>query len=262
MTSNLTLLADLAPAGRRAEAVGVFGVSGLVTIALGPAIGEMVLRGYGFRVLFAGTVLLGIGTLAVCLATEIPVPMAVEVPRRLGPGFWRTFMPVIVSSFQFGLANSIVFVFLPPFARYVGLPRIAPFYIVYTLMAVAVRFLGGRLADRLERRQVILPSLIGLSIGVLLFSVLQSTWMLVLIAFINGTAHGFVYPATSAMAFDRAPSGARGRALAVFNTAVLAGVTTGAVGFGWFVELVGYRPGFVALGLVLALGAGVFWRKR
>lgn len=262
MTSNLTLLADLAPAGRRAEAVGVFGVSGLVTIALGPAIGEMVLRGYGFRVLFAGTVLLGIGTLAVCLATEIPAPMAVEVPRRLGPGFWRTFMPVIVSSFQFGLANSIVFVFLPPFARYVGLPRIAPFYIVYTLMAVAVRFLGGRLADRLERRQVILPSLIGLSIGVLLFSVLQSTWMLVLIAFINGTAHGFVYPATSAMAFDRAPSGARGRALAVFNTAVLAGVTTGAVGFGWFVELVGYRPGFVALGLVLALGAGVFWRKR
>ena len=262
MTSNLTLLADLAPAGRRAEAVGVFGVSGLVTIALAPAIGEMVLRGYGFRVLFAGTVLLGIGTLAVCLATEIPAPMAVEVPRRLGPGFWRTFMPVIVSSFQFGLANSIVFVFLPPFARYVGLPRIAPFYIVYTLMAVAVRFLGGRLADRLERRQVILPSLIGLSIGVLLFSVLQSTWMLVLIAFINGTAHGFVYPATSAMAFDRAPSGARGRALAVFNTAVLAGVTTGAVGFGWFVELVGYRPGFVALGLVLALGAGVFWRKR
>jgi MFS family permease len=104
--------------------------------------------------------------------------------------------------------------------------------------------------------------LVGLSIGVLLFSTLQSTWMLVLIAFINGTAHGFVYPATSALAFDRAPSGARGRALAVFNTAVLGGVTTGAVGFGWFAELVGYRTAFVALGFVLALGAGVFWRKR
>lgn len=262
MTSNLTLLADLVPASRRAEAVGVFGVSGLVTIALAPALGEIVLRAYGFPALFAGTVLLGIGTLAVCLVTEVPTPMAVETPRALGPGFWRTFTPVIVASFQFGLANSIVFVFLPPFARYVGLPRIGPFYIVYTLMAVAVRFLGGRLADRLERRQVILPALVALSIGVLLFSGLQSTWMLILIAFINGTAHGFVYPAVSAMAFDRAPSGARGRALAVFNTAVLAGVTTGAVGFGWFVELVGYRPGFVALGLLLALGAGVFWRKR
>jgi MFS family permease len=121
---------------------------------------------------------------------------------------------------------------------------------VYTLMAVAVRFLGGRLADRLERRQVILPALVALSIGVLLFSGLQSTWMLVLIAFINGTAHGFVYPAVSAMAFDRAPSGARGRALAVFNTAVLAGDHR------WSDRVVrgtcGLPAGLVALGLLLA----------
>jgi MFS family permease len=141
MTSNLTLLADLVPASRRAEAVGVFGVSGLVTIALAPALGEIVLRAYGFPALFAGAVLLGIGTLAVCLVTEVPTPMAVETPRALGPGFWRTFTPVIIASFQFGLANSIVFVFLPPFARYVGLPRFGPFTSC-TLTAVAVRFLG------------------------------------------------------------------------------------------------------------------------
>ena len=96
MTSNLTLLADLAPASRRAEAVGVFGVSGLVTIALAPAAGEMVLRAYGFRALFVGAALLGIATLAVCLATDVPAPMAVEASRRLGPGFWRTFTPVVV----------------------------------------------------------------------------------------------------------------------------------------------------------------------
>ncbi len=262
MTSNLTLLADLAPVSRRAEAVGIFGVSGLVTIALAPALGETILRAYDFRALFGATLAIALATLAVCLAMAVPLPTAVVSAHHLGTGFWSGFVPVLLSGFQFGLANSIVFVFLPPYARSVGLPRVAPFYVVYTTMAVAVRFLGGRLADHLERRQVILPSLVGLSIGVLLFSALQSTWMLLLIAFINGTAHGFVYPATSALAFDRAPSGARGRALAVFNTAVLAGVTTGAVGFGWFAEYVGYRPAFVALGLVLGLGAVVFWRKR
>jgi len=198
----------------------------------------------------------------VCLATEIPRPMAVESPQPLGAGFWRGFTPVLLASFQFGLANSVVFVFLPPFARYAGLPRVAPFYVVYTIMAVAVRFLGGRLADRLERRQVILPSLIGLSAGILLFSVLRSIWVLVLIAFINGTAHGFVFPAASALAFDRAPRGARGKALAMFNTAALAGAMAGAAGFGWLAELVGYRAGFVILGLALAVGSVVFWRKR
>jgi len=139
----------------------------------------------------------------------------------------------MLSSFQFGLANSVVFVFLPPFGRHAGLPRVAPFYIVYTVMAVAVRFFGGRLADQLERRQVILPSLVGLSAGILLFSTLQSTWMLVLIAFINGTAHGFVFPATSAMAFDRALAG-HGAGRWRCSTRRLSWRDDGAAGFGWW----------------------------
>ncbi len=261
-TSNLTLLADLAPASRRAEAVGVFGVSGLATIALAPAAGEALLRAYGFRMLFAAALGLAIVALAVCAATKVPKPAAVLPVHRLGAGFWRGFAPVLLAGFQFGLANSVVFIFLPPYARFAGLPWVSPFYVVYTAMAVAVRFLGGGVADRLERRQVILPSLVGLSLGVGLFSALHSTWLLVLIAFINGTAHGFLYPAVSALAFDRAPAGARGRVLAIFNMTLLAGATTGAMGFGWLAEALGYRRGFVALSLVLATGTVAFWRKR
>ena len=262
LTSNLTLIADLAPPSRRAEAVGIFGVSGLVTMAMAPAVGEMVLRAWGYRVLFMGSVLLAVATLAVCLATAVPDPESREAFQGFGAGFWRTFAPVLTAAFQFGLANSIVFVFLPPFARQVGLPRIGPFYLLYTATAIAVRFLGGRLADHFGRQQVILPSLIGLAAGVLLFSVMHSTWLLLLIALVNGTSHGFVYPATSALAFDRAPSGGRGRALAAYNMAALTGGAIGAIGFGWLVELVGYRPGFVMAGLILALGAFLFWRRR
>ncbi len=262
LTSNLTLIADLAPPSRRAEAVGIFGVSGLVTIALAPALGEMVLRAWGFRALFVGTVAVALGALAVCVATVVPVPQASEASQGLGSGFWRTFSPVLTAAFQFGLASSIVFVFLPPFARQVGLPRIGPFYLLYTASAVAVRFLGGRLADRFGRWQVILPSLAGLAGGVLLFSVLRSTWLLLVIALVNGASHGFIYPATSALAFDRAPSGARGMALSAYNMAALTGGATGAIGFGWLAQLVGYRPAFVTAGLILVVGALVFWRKR
>lgn len=263
ITSNLTLIADLAPASRRAEAVGIFGVSGLVTIALAPAIGEMVLQAWGFRTLFVASIIVAAGTLAVC--TAIMVPAAAEVSgsfQGFGPGFWPTFLPVLTAAFQFGLANSIVFVFFPPFARQVGLPRIGPFYLMYAVVAIVVRFLGGRLADRFGRRQVILPSLVALAAGVLLFSILHSTWLMLVIALINGASQGFVYPATSALAFDRAPSGARGRALAAYNMAALAGGALGAIGFGWMAELLGYRQGFVVAGLILVAGALLFWRKR
>lgn len=262
LTSNLTLIADLAPPNRRAEAVGIFGVSGLVSIALAPAIGEVVLHTWGFRMFFVGTVLVAVGALAVCVSTAMPPMGASESSPRLGVSFWRTFFPILTAALQFGLASSIVFVFLPPFARQVGLPRIGPFYLLYTASAVAVRFLGGRLADRLGRQQVILPSLVGLATGILLFSVLRSTWLLLVIAVINGTSHGFLYPAASALAFDRAPTGGRGRALAVYNMAGLGGGALGAFGFGWMAQFVGYRVGFLMAGLILMSGALLFWRKR
>lgn len=262
LTSNLTLIADLAPPSRRAEAVGIFGVSGLVTIALAPAIGEMVLRAWGFRALFVASVVIALGSLGVCLATVVPPPETRDPFHGFGAGFWQRFSPVLAAAFQFGLANSIVFVFLPPFAGHVGIPRIGPFYLLYTAMAIAVRFLGGRLADRFGRSQVILPSLVGLTAGVLLFSLMHSTWLMLLIALVNGVSHGFVYPAASALAFDRAPAGARGRALAAYNLAALAGGAVGAIGFGWLAQLAGYRPAFVMAGLILAVGVVIFWRKR
>ncbi|HYL81290.1 MAG TPA: MFS transporter [Candidatus Acidoferrum sp.] len=262
LTSNLTLIADVAPPDRRAEAVGIFGVSGLVSIALAPAIGELILNAWGFQAFFASTVLLALGALGVCVVTAVPISEHAEVARSFGPGFWRTFSPILTAAFQFGLASSIVFVFLPPFARYVGLPRVGPFYLVYTCAAIAVRLLAGRLADRLGRQKIILPSLAGLAAGILLFSLLHSTWLLLVIAVINGTSHGFLYPAASALAFDRAPAGGRGMALAIYNIAVLLGGAVGAFGFGWMVELVGYRPGFLLAGLILVFGAGVFWQRR
>jgi MFS family permease len=262
MTGNLTLLADLVPPARRAEAVGIFGVSGLMTIALAPAAGEQLFRAWGFPALFAGSSLLGVGALAMTWATRVPPVAESALPTPLGRPFLRSFAPVLTAGFQFGLANSVVFVFLPPFARATGLPRVGPFYLMYTLAAVVVRFVGGGLADRLGRRQVILPSLLALSTGVILLSVMHSTPLLLLVALVNGTAHGFVYPATSALALDLAPRGARGKVLALFNVAVLSGVTMGAFGFGWLVERIGYRPAFVLMGGLLTLGAAAFWRRR
>lgn len=262
LTSNLTLLADLSPPNRRAEAVGIFGVSGLVSIALAPAIGEIVLHAWGFRAFFVGTVLIAVAALVVCASTGMPPREAPARSPRLGLSFWRTFFPILMAALQFGLASSIVFVFLPPFARYAGLPRIGPFYLLYTTAAIAVRLLGGRLADRLGRQQVIFPSLVGLATGVLLFSVLRSTWLLLVIALINGASHGFLYPAASALAFDRAPTGGRGRALAAYSMAGLSGGALGAFGFGWLAQFAGYRPGFLMAGLILMGGALLFWRKR
>jgi MFS family permease len=194
----------------------------------------------------------------------VPAPAFVPAPRgpRLGWAGWVGFLPVLLPGFQYGFANVIVFVFLPPFARVLGLPRIGPFFIAYTGAAILVRFLGGGLADRVGRRRVIVPALGVMTAGVLLCSGLHATWLLILIGILNGTAQGFVMPAANALAFERAPCGRRGQALALYNGANLVGSMLGASGFGWLVQALGYRPAFVLASGVLALGSWVFWRQR
>jgi MFS family permease len=262
MTSSMTLIADLAPPGRRAEAVGIYGTGGLIAVAVGPAVGEVILRGWGFPAFFTATV--GAALAAFVCAALVPAPPFTPAPRgpRLGWIGWVGFLPVLLPGFQYGLANVIVFVFLPPFARALGLPRIGPFFIAYTGAAILVRFLGGGLADRIGRTRVIVPALGAMTAGVLLCSGLHATWLLIVIGVLNGTAQGFVMPAANALAFERAPGGRRGQALALYNGANLVGSMLGASGFGWLVQALGYRPAFVLASGVLALGSWAFWRQR
>ncbi len=262
MTSSMTLIADLAPPTRRAEAVGIYGTGGLVAVALGPAAGEVILGTWGFPAFFAATV--GVAAATVTLAALVPVPPITPAPRgpRLGWEGWVPFLPVLLPAFQYGLANVIVFVFLPPYARALELPRVGPFYLAYTGAAILVRFVGGRLADRIGRTRVIVPALGAMTAGILLCSGLHATWLLMLIGVLNGAAQGFVMPAANALAFERAPSGRRGQAVAFYNGANLVGAVLGASGFGWLVQAVGYRPAFLVASGLLALGSWAFWRQR
>ena len=262
MTSGMTLIADTAPPVRRAEALGIYGSGGLVALALGPAVGELILGAGGFPAFFAATV--GVAAVTAVLVAVVPAPPAVPPPRalRLGWKGWVPFLPLLLPGFQYGLANTILFAFLPTFARAAALPRVGPFFVAYTGAAILVRFAGGGLADRLGRERVILPGLAAMTAGILLCSTLHATWLLVAIGLLNGTAQGVVMPAANSLAFERAPAGRRGQAVALYNGANLVGGALGAGGFGWLAQAFGYRPAFVLASSVLAVGTWAFWRHR
>jgi MFS family permease len=262
MTSSMTLIADLAPPSRRAEAVGIYGTGGLVAVALGPAVGELLIGASGYPAFFAATVAVAAAALAFAILVPVPATALAPPGERLGFSGWAPFLPLLLPAFQYGLANVIVFVFLPPFARTLELSRVGPFFIAYTGAAILVRFVGGGLADRVGQRQVIIPGLGAMTAGILLCGGLQETWMLLLIGILNGSAQGFVMPAANALAFERAPAGRRGQAVALYNAANLVGSTLGASGFGWLAQAVGYRPAFLLAGSVLAAGSYLFWRQR
>jgi len=258
--ANFTFIAELAPPGRRAEAMGVFGISGLVTIALAPATGELIIEAFGYRPFFFITATLAAVALGVSLSLRDPERGRALTPELAFDRFFsrrRLLVPILVS-FSFGVGLGTVFVFLPPYAKALALGRIGPFYIFYTLAAIGVRFFGGRLSDRFGRRRVILPGLILQAVGSLWLSYPHPWFALRVIGLLIGGAHGFLYPALSALVVDLGGDGGRGRVLGVFSAAVLCGSAFGSLTFGVVAHFLGFPAIFLLAAGIILLGFVAF----
>ncbi|QSO47384.1 MFS transporter [Alicyclobacillus mengziensis] len=102
-------------------------------------------------------------------------------------------------------------------------------------------FVGGLLSDRLGRKKVIAPSVLGFGTVTMLTSLARSTGWLSLIRIITGIFEGFQYSPGAAWLSETYPHAKRGKALAIWET--------------------GYSLGTLG-GMVLATLVGVHWGWR
>src|SRR5689334_20361758 len=135
-----TLAVELAPASRRGEALGIFGISTLTTHAIAPALGEMVAHRFGFPVLFAVAGTLGLIAAGLTLRIRVPQrahPAAATTSRALphSATLWLGAATMVTCGMGFGA----VLTFVPTFVHAIGLERVAPFFVSYTAAAVGVR---------------------------------------------------------------------------------------------------------------------------
>lgn len=241
--ANLTLVAEIVPSSRRGEAVGLFGISGLITIALSPALGEQVIHRAGYSVFFLVAAVAAAG----CFLTSLAFRNLSATPREAvssGPSFLipsARILPPILLTLVFGLVSGTVFVFLPTYATQAGLSRIGGFYVAYSVAAIGIRLTCGRLSDRWGRQRVILPALLLMGSGTLGLVWLVSPVGLLLVGTLTGMAHGLLFPALSAYAIDLADSEERGRSIGAFSTAMLLGHALASFIFGIIAEQFGYR---------------------
>jgi MFS family permease len=260
--ANLTLIAEIAPREHRAEAVGIFGISGLVTIGAAPALGELVIQAYGYRLFFLFSSLFSLGCLVAVAALRPPRLLPVERPAR-DPITWGLVRLPLVISGIFGIGVGTLFAFLPPFAKGVGVLRVGDFYLAYAFSAIGVRLLGRRWSDASGRWQVVMPALLVKAAGIFLLvwpgPASALTWSGVL----SGGAHGLLYPTLTALLVDLVPSGGRGRVLGLFSGAVVVGTSLGPIVMGIVAERIGYQAMFGITGLLPVLGvAAIGWSFR
>ena len=271
--ANFTVVVDLVPPNRRGQALGIFGISGLVSGAVGPALGELLVQAAGFRGLFLASAVLPL--LAAGISARLHLP---PEPRRIDtgeglPGLLRGIisaprLPMTLGA-AFGLGQGVMFTFFPTYALDLGVRWVGLFAVTYSGAALGVRATASGLADTIGRRAVIIPALalqpgatvLLSSLGFLARSLdFPAGPFLALAGLLAGAAHGLLYPALTALVVDVTPPERRGRVVGVFMAFILLGQAGGAAGFGHLAHAVGYGPMFGLLSILLAGACALAFR--
>ncbi len=252
--ANLTLIAEIAPARHRAEAVAIFGISGLVTMGAAPALGELVIQAYGYPTFFVSASLFSLGGLLVVGALKPPEVVPVDLNKRQKILRGNILLPLVISGI-FGISIGTLFAFFPPFAKGVGgVERVGGFYIAYACSGIGLRLLGRRWADKWGRWQVVIPALLLYALGMFLLVWPGPLEAQLWVGALTGGAHGLLYPTLAALHMDQVEPGRRGRMLGLFSGAIVLGNSVGPMAMGVVAEEIGYYGMFGLTGMLPLVG--------
>jgi len=257
--ASYAYIAASAPPARRAEALGIFGLSFFLPVSVGGWIGEWVIGRAGFQGLFAAGI--GVAFLAALFPLGMREPTARERPSMASLKVFlsRPFLVPNTAGYLFGVAYGSIFTFLPVYLVVRGSESIGAFVFVYALSVIGTRTLGRKMLDRLPREWVSLCALLLMGAGNLLIPAFPGKVGIVLVGAAAGAGHGLLFPALAALVLDRVGEGSCAMAMAMFTAAFDMGLVTGAAAFGFVAERFGYETMFVTAAAVVGAGTAAFF---
>ncbi len=259
-TAAFTYIADIVPPDRLNEGIGMFGVTGLTGLAIGPVVAEIIIGRFGFAIFFLATA--GMAAMGLVLHLHLR-----ESYRRSAHEMSRSFFSVmfrqrtltvalLAGLFGFGLSATIGFV--SPFAREQAIAFISLYFICYSGAAVLTRFFGSRLTDRVGEERTIPYALALTGAGLFALIFLEDSVVLIIAGLMSGCGHGFLFPCLNALAIRDEPIEIRGKITGVFTGGLDAGAFVGSLMLGYIGEWVGFRALFFTAGLAFLLGLAVY----
>jgi MFS family permease len=255
MTATIAICSDLAPVEKLAHSMGIVGVAGLISSALGPVLAEEIVARVGFHGLFwASTAFLAASLACILTTKEAPRPQGPEKAPGLSVLKNFSFLVLVLIGCLpvfHGAVRSAVVYFIAVFARSIPVERIGPFFVTFSIAAILTRFFIGDISDRYGRKQVIFPAALIISLNCLLLSLVRSSWMFVLAGFVGGFGQGLIFPALSTYIIDVLGRENKGLALSLYLSLFDVGMGLGSPFFGWISDLFGYRKMYIVAGAFL-----------
>lgn len=253
MTAIVTMCSDLAPAGRLGHSMGIIGMAGILSHALGPWLGEEIIRRTGFSGLFICCEIMAISAFICMLLT----PEVKRLEKNSDSSGWQvlkrmTIPLVIIICFipmVHGAVRGSVVYFISLFIKSLQIEKVGPFFVSFSLAAILTRLGIGGISDRYGRKRIIFPAVLIVCINLFLITAISNPLMVIITGFIGGFGQGLLFPALSTYLIDILGHNHKGFAISLYLTLFDIGIGFGSPLFG----AISHRYGFRTMYIIAAL---------
>ena len=255
-----TVAIDVVPSSRRGEAIGYYGLSNNLAMALGPALAIVLLEAFygNYKALF--WVSLGASFIGLLLELSIRIPKRDFVPEKKVLSFdrffllhgWREAIGIACFAFSYGILSTYVAIYGKEELGITGGTGL--FFGLCAIGLILSRLTGARyLRDGKVSRNASMGMCVSL-VGYFLFAALHNPIGYYGAALIIGLGNGHMYPAFQTMFINLAEHSQRGTANSSILTSWDAGVGLGVLIGGLCAEFMGYHSAFWASWIVNLFG--------
>ncbi|MEX0873780.1 MAG: MFS transporter [Actinomycetota bacterium] len=251
--SVATAIQDLAPDDRRGEAASFFSLSLFLALAIGPVIGEELLRQSGFDAVW----LFGAGAAGLGLLISFSIPDTrthTDVPDKPPPLIHGAAIRpgLILGSAIWGLAAFNAFV--PLYALELGLDGARLVFLVNAVVIMLFRSVGARIPDRFGAIPVARFSLFCTPVGLGVMGLWSDIPGLFVGAVILACGQALAFPALMTVAVNNALPTERGAVMGTFTAFFDLSFGGGAIALGFVAHAWNYNGAFLVAMGVAAMG--------
>ena len=259
-TVLFTFAADWVPERRRTQGLALFGVAGMLPIALAGVLGDVILNRWDFDVFFVVAAGFAMASLLLSLPLHDAPHLSEQPPAR---GFLASItgvhlLPLWWITFVFSFVLTAYFTFLKTFVNETGVGSVGLFFAFYAGTAVALRLTFGWVPDRVGPKRALGPAMLFLAAGLVVLSGATTDSAVAAAGLLCGVGHGYTFPILYALTVTRARVAERGAAMAVYTGLFDVGTLVGGPLLGLTIRWFSYQTMFLSTAALVVVGLGLF----
>jgi predicted MFS family arabinose efflux permease len=245
------LVVELAPPGRRGEALGLIGIAITLPNIFCNALGLWLVGQFGYGIVF----LLGGLAPLLGLVMVIGIRAAASAEEGGGAGFFAglgraSLLRIFLLFAATTMAGGVVLTFLPLAVPGPGVFSAASALLIVGVTSTASRWWAGRFGDRSDPRLLLAPGLLACAAGMVCLPL--GGVILLAGAVLFGTGFGLLQNATLILMMGRVSKSEYGLGSTLWNAAFDTGTGIGAFSFGFVISAVGFSWSFFICSALVA----------